>query len=94
MGACQYLRRQLQGVDGVEIAFDGPHFKEFVIRLSGDIDKYLEFMANHKILAGIPLKRFHMGLDDCLLVAVTETRTQPELDGYVAAARAFLGGSR
>ncbi len=93
MGACQYLRQALKGVDGIELVHDGPHFKEFVFRLKGDIGKYLEFMANRKILAGIPLKRFQIGLDDCLLVAVTETRTQTELDGYVAATRTFLKGA-
>lgn len=92
MASCDYLRRKLAEVPGVTIAHDAPHFKEFVMTLKGDIPEFLEFMAAHSILAGIPLKRFDVGMDNSLLVAVTERRTQEQLDDYVNGVRAFLGG--
>jgi glycine dehydrogenase subunit 1 len=94
LSACQYLRRELKTVKGVEIAFEGPHFKEFVLKINGDIARYLEFMAARGILAGIPLQRFSMGLDNALLVAVTENRTLDELAAYVKATREFFGGQK
>ena len=94
MSACDYLSRALAEVPGVKIAHDGPHFKEFAMTLHGDIPKFLEFMARRGILPGIPLKRFNIGMDDTLLVAVTERRTQEQLDSYVDGVRAFLRGHR
>ena len=89
---CAYLRERVSTVRGLEIVFDAPHFKEFVLRVRGDMAGVLEFMAKRNILAGVPLHRFNMGMDDCLLAAVTESRTKEELDGYVSAAQEFLGG--
>lgn len=92
---CAYLRERLSNIQGVKIVFNGPHFKEFVLRVEGDIAQFLEFMAKRNILAGVPLHRFNMGMDDCLLVAVTETRTNDELDCYVSAVQEFhSGGAR
>jgi glycine dehydrogenase subunit 1 len=94
MKSCGYLKDALQSVQGVEIPFTGPHFKEFVLKLKdGNVDRFLEFMANRGILAGVPLKRFNMDMDDCLLVAVTECRTRAELDDYAASVRVFMGGN-
>jgi glycine dehydrogenase subunit 1 len=42
-------------------------------------------LAKEKILAGLPLAPYAPGLKDCLLVAVTEKRTRPEIDAYVKA---------
>lgn len=90
-----YLRKQLQAVAGVTLPFSGPHFKEFVMQIKGDVSAYIEFMASRNMLAGVPLHRFGMGMDNALLVAVTETRTKTELDSFVASTRDFLkGGAR
>jgi len=89
---CAYLRDRLASVPGIEPVFEGPHFKEFVIRVRADVPEFLEFMAKRSILAGVPLHRFGMGMDDCLLIAVTETRTKDEMDGYVASAQEFMSG--
>jgi glycine dehydrogenase subunit 1 len=94
MSACDYLRQRLAEIPGVTIAHSGPHFKEFAMTLQGDIPKFLEFMAGRDILAGIPLKRFNIGMDDSLLVAVTERRTHEQLDSYADGVRAFLKGQR
>jgi glycine dehydrogenase subunit 1 len=90
--SCAYLKSELQKIPGVSVVHRGPHFKEFVLRLPGSTDKFLEFMAQRGILPGIPLKRFHMNLDDGLLVAVTECRTPAELDEYSAGMRAYVSG--
>jgi glycine dehydrogenase subunit 1 len=94
MNLCGYLREQIQSIKGVKLAFEGPHFKEFVMSLDADIPAFLEFMAARRILAGIPLQRFGIGMDKSILVAVTESRTKDELDNYVSGVREFMGGKR
>ena len=94
MSLSAYLRDRLHGIKGVTLPFDGPHFKEFVMSLDADVPAFLEFMASRRILAGIPLKRFNVGMDNSVLVAVTESRTKAELDDYAAAVREFMGGQR
>ena len=39
---------------------------------------------------GLPLGRFYPGLENRLLVAVTEKRTRAEMDGYAAALEEVL----
>ena len=92
MQGCGYLRAKLAKVPGVELLFEGPHFKEFAFRIHADVPSFLKFMADRGILPGIPLKRFSLGFDDALLVAVTERRTACELDRYVESVRDFLKG--
>jgi glycine dehydrogenase subunit 1 len=42
-------------------------------------------LAAQGILAGYPLGRHYPGMEDCLLVAVTEQRTKEEIDLLVDA---------
>ncbi len=60
--------------------FDGPTFKEFVIRdTAGQVAEQVAQAAAEGILAGVPLARWYPDLADCLLVAVTEKRTRDEI---------------
>lgn len=62
-------------------AFEAPVFKEFVVRDSkGQVGNLLADAAAAGILAGIPLGTWYPEWDDCFLVAVTEKRTQAEID--------------
>lgn len=78
-----YAAEQIKLAEGVELAFDQPFFKEFVVRIKdGQVDERLsEAMANH-VLAGIPLGQWYPELNDCLLVAVTEKRTKADIDTW------------
>lgn len=63
------------------LAFDRPMFKEFVVRdRSGDVAGMLDDAQHEGIFAGVPLGRWYPELDDCLLIAVTEKRSQQEID--------------
>jgi glycine dehydrogenase subunit 1 len=48
-------------------------------------------LRKRKILGGIALGQFDRSLRDCLLVAVTETRTRAEIDGYADALAGVVG---
>jgi glycine dehydrogenase subunit 1 len=80
----RYAIEQLCKSGRFELAFAQPTFKEFVVRdRDGRVDEMLAEALNAGYLAGIPLGRWYPGLDDCILVAVTEKRTKEEIDGFV-----------
>jgi glycine dehydrogenase subunit 1 len=73
---------------GLELAFPGrPTFKEFAIRTGRNAREALAEARRQGINAGYPLGRDYPGLDDALLVAVTEKRTVEEIDRLVEALR-------
>lgn len=86
-----YAREQLAAIPGVQLPFAGPWFKEFVVKLPQPAAPVLTAMIAKGYYAGIDLGRFYPGLDDHLLVAVTEKRSRPEIDGFRAALQEVLG---
>jgi len=79
-----YASSQLCGQPRFSRAFDQPTFKEFVIRdAENRVAELLQTAADSGYLAGIPLAPWYPELADCFLVAVTEKRTQEEIDGLV-----------
>jgi glycine dehydrogenase subunit 1 len=80
-----YAADALGRVPGVSRRFGAPFFKEFALRLPKAPDRVLRALRKRKILGGVPLGQFDRTLRDCLLVAVTETRTRAEIDAYAEA---------
>ena len=62
-------------------------FNEFTVRLDGDAAAAVERLAGEGILAGVPVSRLYpgAGLDDLLLVAVTETTDADDLEALAEA---------
>ena len=62
-------------------------FNEFAVRLEGDAAEAVERLAGDGILAGVPVSRLHpgAGLDDLLLVAVTETADADDIEALAEA---------
>lgn len=92
-----YAAEQLQSVDGLELAFDRPYFKEFAVRSRHGVDKVLQAARQAGFDAGPALRDVADGdpllqpfADDTFLVAVTEQRTRAEIDGLVSALRTGL----
>jgi glycine dehydrogenase subunit 1 len=80
-----YAAEQLAQVPGLSPAFDGPFFKEFVVRSARNPADVLAEVGRHGFHGGIALGRWFPELADCILVAVTEKRTKAEVDGLAAA---------
>lgn len=82
------LQQRLLQIEGVEEFFTGPFFHEFTLRLPMSAVKVVEAMMAEGILPGLVLSDFSDGnLEDAehgLLVAVTEKRTNAEIEKYVA----------
>jgi glycine dehydrogenase subunit 1 len=82
LAKARYARDRLLEIPGASLAVDGPIFKEFAVRLPADPTWVAERAAADGFLAGLPLRGVLPGLDDALLVAVTEKRSVAEIDAF------------
>ncbi|MGD9722808.1 MAG: aminomethyl-transferring glycine dehydrogenase subunit GcvPA [Pirellulales bacterium] len=81
----RYAARRLTSESRLQLAFQRPTFKEFVVRArDGHVGKLLDRAAERGFLAGVPLARWYPELADCFLVSVTERRTKTEIDALAA----------
>jgi glycine dehydrogenase subunit 1 len=78
----QYLQEKLFAIDGIEPVFNRPAFHETVIRLPVSVDTILQALSKNKIQGGFSLTKSYPELGECLLVCVTETKTQKEMDYF------------
>lgn len=74
-----YLKNVLTSA-GIEIAFDVPFFKEFVIKASIPSQKMNSALLNEKIIGGLDLGKFYPELPDHMLLCVTEKKTKEEIE--------------
>lgn len=65
-------------------------FCEFVLEVPGDPAAIRDRLIDQGILAGLPLGQYYPELSNCLLVAVTETRTKAQIDQFAEALKAAL----
>ena len=85
MSMTQYAKQRLTEA-GLELVFPGrATFKEFAVRTGRNAREALTTARAKGVYAGYPLGRDYAGLDDALLVAVTEKRTVEEIDRLVEA---------
>ncbi len=85
MALAGYARERLAAA-GLEPVFpDKATFKEFAVRTGRPAREALAAARAQGVYAGYPLGRDYAGLDDALLVAVTEKRTVDEIDRLVEA---------
>jgi glycine dehydrogenase subunit 1 len=92
-----YLRAQLLRIPGVTPFTAGPIVREFALRLPRPAAAVIGALADLGYLAGVDAGRFYAGLDDVLVLAVTERRTRAEMDAFVKALAdelAAAGGDR
>jgi glycine dehydrogenase subunit 1 len=93
------VRARLLEFPGVTAYTEGPVFREFAVRLPVRAATLADALVPQGYLAGVPAGRFAgqfsgpaaRGLDDVLLIAVTEKRSRTQLDAFVAAVAAHLG---
>lgn len=87
------LKKLLSRIDGVTIEFEGPTFHEFVIRFHRPIETMIDAMKENNIQAGFVLNGFYPELQNSMLVCVTETKTQKDLEMYQACLMKVLNNS-
>jgi len=83
---------RLSRVPGVALLNSGPFFHEFIVRLPVSAAAVCRDMAEHdRIVPGVPMSRFDPGRDRDLLVCVTETKREVDLDALAASLTRALG---
>ncbi len=81
----------LAGIDGVTRLFDGPYFHEVAVKLDRPVAPVLEGLAEQGILGGYDLSLSYPDIGNALLVCATETKTDADIDAYVAAMADAMG---
>lgn len=81
----QILVELLCSIDGVEKQFSGYNFHECSIKLPTKASLVLEKLAEREVLGGFDLGRVDPTLENALLLCVTETKTQADLELYKSA---------
>ena len=78
-----YLADRIIGIDGFDLAFAGPFFNEFVVRVPGTATQLHRELLEAGYLVESPEGLRAFGLNDAIRIAVTEKRTREELDRFV-----------
>ncbi|MBL4614716.1 MAG: glycine dehydrogenase, partial [Magnetovibrio sp.] len=89
--ACK-LADQLAALEGVEVIND-TFFNEFTVKLSKPAAQVVEALAERGILGGVPITRLLPERDDLanyMLVAVTETNSDADMDALISALKEVL----
>lgn len=79
----EYLKENLSSMEGVEILNVSPTFNEFVIKTPSTATDVIEQMSANGFYAGINLGNIYEGLENAILVSVTEKRTKKQMDEFV-----------
>ena len=86
----EYTKDCIGKISGVEIKRSSPTFNEFTIVLNKNANVVVEKMIDKGFAAGFPLGRFYKGMNNYLLVAVTEKRTKQDIDKFAEALETVL----
>jgi glycine dehydrogenase subunit 1 len=74
---------KITALNGYSAKFNGPFFREFVLKPPVHPSIVIDESVKRGILAGIPLERFKIGMDDCLMLAFTEMTGPEQIDKLV-----------
>ncbi len=83
MAKAAYAKERLKEIPGVEVMEASPVFNEFTVKLPMDAGDFAGMMVERGIAPGLPLGRYYDGMDNYLLVALTEKRTKYEIGNFV-----------
>jgi glycine dehydrogenase subunit 1 len=86
----EYAKARLAAIPGVTVLQSAPTFNEFTLSLPKPAAALVEGMLKEGIAAGVPLGKFYEGLDNALVVTVTEKRSKKEIDHFATLLEAAL----
>jgi glycine dehydrogenase subunit 1 len=90
MQKADYAYQLLKAIPGVEIVNEGAFFNEFMIRLprpAADVNREL---LQDKIIGGYELGHNYVGMENVLLIAVTEMKSRSEIEHLAERLEAIL----
>jgi glycine dehydrogenase subunit 1 len=77
-----YAKQRLKEIPAVKVMESSPTFNEFTLLLPCDAAEVAGKMIEHGFAPGFPLGRYYQGMENYLLVAVTEKRTKYEIGSF------------
>lgn len=80
-----YAMKKIKALDGVDVIFDQPIFKEFAIQSKHSPEAVQQHLLEQGILGAYDLSQGYPELNKGILFAVTEKRTKEEIDALVKA---------
>ncbi len=75
----EFARQTLSNIKGVEVKRSAPTFNEFTVCLPKDAAEVVGGMIEKGFAAGFPAGRYFKGMENYLIIAVTEKRTKEEI---------------
>ncbi len=90
----EFAKQTLSKIKGVEVKRSSPTFNEFTIHLPIDASIVVEAMLKKGFAAGFPLGRYYPGMENYMIVAVTEKRTKEEIINYSRELEEVLNNER
>jgi len=72
---------KISKLKGYKLKFDKPFFNEFVVECPGDAKKVKQALLKKGMLAGVTFA----GSPNDLLICVTETKSEKDIDAFVSA---------
>ena len=85
----QYAIKKLTEA-GAKLKFPGKVFGEFVLELPVHAEEVQLALLHDGVLPGLPLGKYYPGMENCLLVAVTEVRTKDQIDDFARKLKATI----
>lgn len=85
-----YLKQALEEITEPTSFARVPFFNEFVVRFKQPTEQVQNHFRKHGIEPGAPLNRFYPHMEGHFLVAVTEIKSQQQLDRYIDVAKLLL----
>lgn len=90
LNKAEFTKNLLEKIDNVEVKRASPTFNEFTVLLSKNANEVVGKMIDKGFAGGFPLGRYYEGMDNYLLVAVTEKRTKEEIVKFAESLEAVL----
>jgi glycine dehydrogenase subunit 1 len=85
-----FLRERLLALPGFQPVFNGPFFKEFAIRYDGDLAALNDHLYRDGFIGGLIVSEKMSDMDGVWLLAVTEKRTDEEIDRLVMSIQRYI----
>lgn len=86
----EYAKSRLAEIPGVNVLQTAPTFNEFTITLPKSSPPIVSALLKKGIACGVPAGDYYSGLENALIVTVTEKRSKSEIDRFARALQEVL----